>query len=104
MCVTRATLAANKRSNDKLLMTDGDISVEGEESAGRGGGGGPGGGVLAGDPLSFISDLREYDVPYTMRCSIDMNLRVGAWFIVTPEQVHVRVCRRYVYVVSMFLW
>ena len=37
------------------------------------------------DPLSFICDMREYDVPYTMRVSIDMELRVGAWYIVRPN-------------------
>jgi DNA polymerase elongation subunit (family B) len=37
------------------------------------------------DPLSCIVDLREYDVPYTMRAAIDMDLRVGAWYSVTPD-------------------
>jgi DNA polymerase epsilon subunit 1 len=37
------------------------------------------------NPLDNIIDMREYDVPYTMRVSIDLDLRVGAWFEVTPE-------------------
>ena len=41
--------------------------------------------VGASDPLNYIADMREYDVPYTMRASIDLDLRVGAWFSVTPE-------------------
>ena len=38
------------------------------------------------DPMSCIVDLREYDVPYTMRAAIDMDLRVGAWYTVTPDE------------------
>jgi hypothetical protein len=58
-------------------------------AGGEGDSGGPSssGSAGGGDPLAFISDLREYDVPYTMRCGIDLSLRVGAWFVVTPEQV-----------------
>ncbi len=39
------------------------------------------------EPLSSIIDLREYDVPYTMRVAIDLDLRVGAWYVVTPVPV-----------------
>ena len=39
------------------------------------------------DPLNSIIDLREYDVSYTMRVAIDLDLRVGAWYVVTPVQV-----------------
>lgn len=37
------------------------------------------------DPLSCIIDLREFDVPYTMRAAIDLDLRIGAWYVVTPD-------------------
>lgn len=37
------------------------------------------------DPLSFLSDMREHDVPYAMRTAIDLDFRVGAWHIVTPD-------------------
>jgi DNA polymerase epsilon subunit 1 len=37
------------------------------------------------DPLSFLIEMREYDVPYGMRAAIDLDLRVGAWHIVTPD-------------------
>jgi DNA polymerase epsilon subunit 1 len=37
------------------------------------------------DPLNFLSDMREYDVPYAMRAAIDLDFRVGAWHIVTPD-------------------
>lgn len=32
------------------------------------------------DPLKLIDDIREYDVPYHVRVSIDMDLRVGKWY------------------------
>ena len=38
------------------------------------------------NPLSFISDMREHDIPYDMRVCIDCELRVGAWFVVSPVQ------------------
>jgi DNA polymerase epsilon subunit 1 len=41
--------------------------------------------AIATDPLSYIIDFREHDVPYTVRASIDLDLRVGAWYTVTPE-------------------
>lgn len=36
------------------------------------------------DPLMCLCDMREYDVPYVMRVSIDLDIRVGAWYFVTP--------------------
>eukprot|EP01039_Chlorochromonas_danica_P000441 gene441-475_t len=42
------------------------------------------GGNSAGDPLDCIVGIREYDVPYTMRVAIDLDIRVGAWYLVTP--------------------
>ena len=38
--------------------------------------------VASADPLSYVVDMREYDVPYTMRVSIDLDIRVGSWYIV----------------------
>jgi DNA polymerase epsilon subunit 1 len=35
--------------------------------------------------LEFLVDIREHDVPYYIRCSIDLELRVGAWYSVEPE-------------------
>lgn len=37
------------------------------------------------DPLSFIADMREHDISYSMRASIDNDLRVGSWYIITPQ-------------------
>jgi DNA polymerase elongation subunit (family B) len=41
--------------------------------------------LLNTDPSNLIVDLREYDVPYLMRVSIDLEIRVGAWHSITPE-------------------
>ena len=41
--------------------------------------------AIAADPLSYLIDFREHDVPYTVRVSIDLNLRIGAWYTITPE-------------------
>ncbi|CAM9478652.1 unnamed protein product [Pylaiella littoralis] len=38
------------------------------------------------DFLSVLVDAREYDVPYYVRCSIDLDIRVGAWYMVTPQE------------------
>lgn len=32
------------------------------------------------DPSTYIDDIREYDVPYHVRVSIDQNIRVGKWY------------------------
>ena len=56
---------------------------------GRGGGGGGwrgGGASSAPDPLRLLVDMREHDVPYAMRASIDCDVRVGLWFRVTPAR------------------
>ncbi|CAM9091188.1 unnamed protein product, partial [Phaeothamnion confervicola] len=46
---------------------------------------------LAADPMRMVVELREYDVPYTVRCSIDLDIRVGAWYMVTPDEHGCRV-------------
>ncbi|ORZ35386.1 hypothetical protein BCR44DRAFT_53396 [Catenaria anguillulae PL171] len=37
------------------------------------------------DPLSMIVDVREYDVPYYLRVAMDLDLRVGLWYMVVSE-------------------
>ena len=37
------------------------------------------------DLLEALDEIREYDVPYAMRCSIDLDFRVGAWLEVQPD-------------------
>lgn len=38
------------------------------------------------NPLTFIDDIREYDVPYHVRVSIDKNIRCGKWYNVFVKQ------------------
>lgn len=38
------------------------------------------------DAMEYIEDIREYDVPYHVRVSIDKDLRVGKWY--TVEATH----------------
>lgn len=71
----RPIIETNRKKN--LLYDDND------ESAGFDNDGKRGNFVIA-DPLSFILEMREHDVPYAMRVSIDLDLRVGAWFYVSP--------------------
>lgn len=37
------------------------------------------------DAKQYIEDIREYDVPYHVRVSIDKDIRVGKWYKVTHE-------------------
>jgi DNA polymerase elongation subunit (family B) len=37
------------------------------------------------NPLDNITDMREFDVPYSMRVSIYLDMRVGAWLEVFHE-------------------
>lgn len=53
-------------------------------------------------PLRYITDLREHDVGYSMRCGIDLSLRVGAWFSVTPNEVGYR--KLFFELVSIYLF
>lgn len=41
------------------------------------------------DPTQLISDIREYDVPYHVRVSIDANIRVGKWYYVYAKHSEV---------------
>ena len=36
------------------------------------------------DPMEQLLDIREHDVPYLVRVCIDLNLRAGCWYTVTP--------------------
>jgi DNA polymerase epsilon subunit 1 len=40
------------------------------------------------DPLAALEDIREYDVPYTLRICIDLNIRAGTWYTITPTADH----------------
>jgi DNA polymerase epsilon subunit 1 len=40
--------------------------------------------AAGGDPLELLVDIREHDVSYYQRVSIDLDVRVGCWYSVTP--------------------
>ena len=40
------------------------------------------------EPLRLLVDIREYDVPYYQRVSIDLDMRVGCWYKVSPPRNH----------------
>ena len=41
-----------------------------------------------GDILSSLVDIREYDVSYVNRVCIDLNVRAGTWYTITPTPDH----------------
>lgn len=41
---------------------------------------------VATNPTTFIDDIREHDVPYHVRVSIDKNIRIGKWYDVYAQQ------------------
>ncbi|KAG5221120.1 DNA polymerase epsilon catalytic [Salix suchowensis] len=60
-----------------------DIQFEDEGGDRRRVARGPGAGAGDKDPRECIIDIREYDVPYYLRVSIDNDLRVGLWYSIT---------------------
>ena len=44
--------------------------------------------------LDHIVDMREYDVPYVMRCAIDNELFVGLWYSVNVHEGDVTIQQR----------
>ncbi|KXS96959.1 hypothetical protein AC579_1485 [Pseudocercospora musae] len=42
------------------------------------------------DASDFILDIREYDVPYHVRVSIDLDIRIGKWYEVEAKHGHVK--------------
>jgi DNA polymerase epsilon subunit 1 len=41
------------------------------------------------DFMECITDIREYDIPYDIRVSVDMEVRVGAWYKIRPIEGNV---------------
>ena len=37
------------------------------------------------DPLAGLLEMREHDVPYLVRACIDLGLRAGMWYTLTPD-------------------
>ena len=50
--------------------------------------------LLAEDPLSQVTDIREYDVPYLARVRIDLNIRIGCWYDVSSDRGVISVTRQ----------
>ena len=74
------------KDNQRQSKTD-DYSVEAFSSSTNSSN------AVVADPMTLISDLREYDVPYETRMAIDLDVRVGAWYLVEPlQQVCVCLC------------
>lgn len=71
MVMYRQVIATNTKHGSMSSAHDDDDAHARNRSAGD-----------AADPMSYIADMREYDVQYLMRVSIDLELRVGAWFVV----------------------
>jgi DNA polymerase epsilon subunit 1 len=46
------------------------------------------------DYLDQIVDMREYDVPYIVRAMIDMNFRIGLWYVIKASQGDVTIEQR----------
>jgi DNA polymerase epsilon subunit 1 len=77
-----------------VLLPVAERNAKARKDAGAGayvGGGGGGGG--SGDVLDSIQDMREYDVPYYVRVSIDAGVRVGCWYAVDIAAANARVIR-----------
>ncbi|KAF9436997.1 DNA polymerase epsilon catalytic subunit [Entomortierella beljakovae] len=47
-----------------------------------------------GDGLDYIVDIREYDVPYTIRVAIDKDIRIGLWYNVKVTHSDVELTRQ----------
>ncbi|KAG0251624.1 DNA polymerase epsilon catalytic subunit [Actinomortierella ambigua] len=47
------------------------------------------------DGLDYIVDIREYDVPYTIRVAIDLDIRIGLWYMVHAHEGQLDVRRQF---------
>ncbi|XP_055908659.1 DNA polymerase epsilon catalytic subunit 1 isoform X2 [Eupeodes corollae] len=41
--------------------------------------------IMQSEPMDFISDIREYDIPYHVRVSIDLKIFCGLWYDIAIE-------------------
>jgi DNA polymerase epsilon subunit 1 len=46
------------------------------------------------DCADYILDIREYDIPYYLRAAIDLDIRVGYWYVVTVHHGRVSMVKR----------
>ena len=80
----KSILSPLVQANQKKMKANDNYEDEDEEQQQQQQPGDPRALTGTSDPLSFICDMREYDVPYSMRVSIDLDIRVGAWYVVKP--------------------
>lgn len=84
---SRLRLLAVARINPASLFHHFHVQADGGGSYAIGGARPTRGGhVKSSDPLRLLTDIREFDVPYVQRVSIDRGLHVGKWYRVTPSR------------------
>ncbi|KAK3818962.1 MAG: DNA polymerase epsilon catalytic subunit A [Benniella sp.] len=68
----------------EVVSASADMGMDREPIASKAGG---------GDGLDHIIDIREYDVPYTIRVAIDKDIRIGLWYNVKVTSTDVEIKR-----------
>jgi len=68
MEVRRELLPAVKRNNKRAQLTAAYEDINDDTKA-------------PADLMEALLDMREYDVPYYTRVSIDRDVRVGSWYV-----------------------
>ncbi|KAF9181365.1 DNA polymerase epsilon catalytic subunit [Haplosporangium sp. Z 11] len=92
LSVRKVLLPAAKQNLAKMSVLDtyaevvsasADMGMDHEPITSKAGG---------GDGLDHIVDIREYDIPYTIRVAIDKDIRIGLWYNVrvTPTDVEIK--------------
>ncbi|CAO4363568.1 unnamed protein product [Caenorhabditis nigoni] len=72
-----------RKNTDRIKKEWTDRGYLARNLGGKGGNPGTSDAQLDGDILNQIVDIREYDVPFHMRVSIDRKIFVGLWYDVT---------------------
>ncbi|KAF8939090.1 DNA polymerase epsilon catalytic subunit [Dissophora ornata] len=94
LAVRKVLLPAAKENQSKMSVLDTyaeaisaslDMGLDSEPIASKAGG---------GEGLDHIVDIREYDVPYTIRVAIDKDIRIGLWYTVRVTQTDVDIKRQ----------
>lgn len=98
MDVRRDLLPIVERNTKRLATAAAYGGGAGAAAAGAAAGAGASGGAadadaIPSDYMDTILDLREYDVPYYVRVSIDCDVRVGSWYRVKPTPDNVALTR-----------
>tara|TARA_R110002050_G_scaffold211502_2_gene347603 strand:- start:256 stop:1008 length:753 start_codon:yes stop_codon:yes gene_type:complete len=70
----RGIVTRNQKKEKEAVSTEFDLAGRDKSSTGN------------ENPEDFIEDIREYDVPYYIRCAMDLEVRVGLWYEVTAKR------------------